>query len=88
MHVPSEHQKIVGLEFAGDGRRLIVARPRGIVQVWNIDDGREQMAISGRSELEYAAISPDGRSMAWGGDDAIVRVWDITVEKTGQESTP
>jgi WD40 repeat protein len=88
MRLPSENQRVVALEFAGDGRRLIGVGPRGLIQVWNVEDGRQQAALRGHSDLECATISPDGRSVAWGGDDSIVRVWDLNrlVPIAGPES--
>jgi WD40 repeat protein len=53
------------------------ARPRGGIQLWKLADQREQATIKGHSNVDCAAISPNGRFVARGGDDAIVRVWDL-----------
>ena len=78
MELPTDHQYIIALEFSADGRRLIAVRPKGVIQLWNLDDRRGLATIKGRSDFDYcAAISPNRRFVARVGEDGIVRVWDL-----------
>jgi WD40 repeat protein len=74
--LPTQNQYIIALEFSSDGQNLIVARPKGVIQIWNLADGRELATIRGNPNLACAAISPGGRIVARG-EDVMVKVWDL-----------
>jgi WD40 repeat protein len=76
--VSTEGQNVSALEFSADRQTLIVAIPTAVLQLSNVADGRKEATVKGQSSLDCcAAISPSSRYVARGGDDAIVRVWDL-----------
>ena len=69
--------------FAPDGRRLIVAT-KASVDVWDVLTGEELSAPTGKpllggghkGDVLCAAISPDGKTIASGGADTTILLWD------------
>jgi WD40 repeat protein len=49
--------------------------------VWNVETGAQLMAIGGHSDSVHAiAVHPNGQSIASGGRDLSVRLWDLSFE--------
>lgn len=82
------HEECVGTTAVGlsaDGRRLAVASwvqgPEPVrLQVWDVDRGQPivRCVDRGFDQTVYAlAFSPDGRTVATGGDNGILRVWEV-----------
>jgi WD40 repeat protein len=87
------HQDFVrALAFSPEGRRLASASMDKSIRVWNLDEGKEALALKPEGFVFYAdsgpvtapirlpatavAFSPDGKSVATGGADRVVRLWD------------
>src|SRR5262249_49573249 len=80
--IGTEDNFIKAAGFALDGRTLIVARRGGIVQLWDLAAGHETERWRIHSDNHRVALSSDGRFVASGGSDAMVRVWDLTSSLT------
>jgi WD40 repeat protein/serine/threonine protein kinase len=66
---------IFSLGFSRDGRRLVAASIRGFVKVWDVATRKELATF--RGNLGTAAISPDGRQVAWTREGGLVEVRDV-----------
>jgi RNA polymerase sigma factor (sigma-70 family) len=54
-----------------------------LIQLWDVATGKEIRRISlGKSRINDAALTPDGKTMATAGNDKTIRLWDIA---TGRE---
>jgi RNA polymerase sigma factor (sigma-70 family) len=72
---PEEIDAIYGLAFAPDGRRLVTAAYGNPgIRLWDLATGKELRRRDGAGDV---AFSPDGRTLATGGDDHNIHLCDV-----------
>jgi WD40 repeat protein len=76
--IGAEDNFVKSMGFAPDGQTLIVARRRGIVQLWDVAAGHEMARYRIHSDNNRMALSSDGRLVASGDSDGMLRVWNLT----------
>jgi WD40 repeat protein len=61
-----------------DGHRCLSAGDDCILQLWDLDGGRQLQTFEGHTEsVTHIAITPDGKKAVSGGWDKTLRVWDL-----------
>ncbi|HJT78135.1 MAG TPA: WD40 repeat domain-containing protein, partial [Gemmataceae bacterium] len=84
------------LVFTPDGKRVIgTAWGDGPIRVWDPATGKELAALGRLTQgggAKCLALAPDGKLLATGGMDKVIRLWDIAAHKevgrlTGQEGS-
>jgi eukaryotic-like serine/threonine-protein kinase len=68
-----------------DGQTLAVLMGGGGVHVQNVADGATRMVNLPPGHVYALAFSPDGTSLAIGGADRVVRIWDVIKGETVRE---
>jgi WD40 repeat protein len=67
------------LAFTPDGRRLVSAGARGLLNVWDTATGKLLASQdTHQGALQDLAISPDGRLFATAGDSRTIKFWDAS----------
>ncbi len=71
------HQKqVTRLVFVGKTNTFLTASGDQAVKLWNIDNGGNQKNFAGGGDYLYAvAASPDGKLVATGGEEGVVRLY-------------
>ena len=79
-------EMVQALAFRNNGRELAVAEGTphgpGAVKLFDIQSGQTAAAFAEPKDVTYClAFSPDGKLLAGGGVDAVLRVWNVAEKK-------
>jgi WD40 repeat protein len=80
--VPSGSDQVTAAAVSPDGAFIAVARNSGAVALWPTSGGTPVDMAGHNGGAWTVGFSPDGRYLASGGADALVKVWDV---QTGLE---
>ena len=69
---------VLAVDFSPDGKLIYAAWGNNVI-AWQLSDGREVRRFPGGGhEINTVAVSPDGKLMATGDVDNLVKVWDTS----------
>jgi len=69
---------ITSLAFTPDGEGLLAGDEHGTVTLWNVFTHRELKDFSAHQGwVKGLAVSSEGRTLVTGGNDGLIRVWDM-----------
>ncbi len=74
--IPAHDYDAWSVSFGNGGKWVASAGPDG-VKVWDVDTGKEVFAYRGPRAFHVVRFGPDGTTLAAGGRDGTVRVWDV-----------
>jgi WD40 repeat protein/poly(3-hydroxybutyrate) depolymerase len=87
--VPAPKLSVRHIDFTPDSKWLLGPGPDGLVEVRNARTGQERQPGQGhRGPVWTVAVSPDGRTIASGGADRTIRLWDLAGWKPGDPQPP
>lgn len=91
--IRAHHQRLYDVNFAADGKRFITASFDTTASVWETDSKQEIAKLNRRplattltrvatlpahhGGTSFVAFTPDGVTMATGGNDNVIRIWDM-----------
>jgi WD40 repeat protein len=73
-------ERVLGLHFAPDGRRLLTPAADGTTTLWDVSTSpaRAVARLAGQEgPARFALFLPDGRTAVAGGEDRAIRLWDV-----------
>jgi serine/threonine protein kinase len=84
-------QQFFGLAFSPDSKWLVTADAKlsGDITVWDVGTGKLDGVLTGHtSGLWGLSFSPDGKTLASGGRDKVVRLWDFAARREVGQIVP
>jgi WD40 repeat protein len=92
---PVQSVEFTCLAFSPDGHTLLAGAQRGTtdlgaIAAWAVDTGKLLTVVwAHRGGVTSLSVTPDGKSVASGGNDGLVQLWDMDgLVKPGPEQTP
>ena len=74
--ITSNQKQATRLQFAGKSSVFLLCAGDGSAKLWNAENANQQKSFdSGKEYLHAAAVSPDGKLVATGGEEGIVRLF-------------
>jgi WD40 repeat protein len=69
-----------GLAISADGRQALSGGPSGLVHLWDLESGKEIIALKGHDPAKHHGVNdvvflPGGRTALSVGGDAAIRLW-------------
>lgn len=78
---------VTSLAFSPDGKRLAIVGERNVgedktttytaIRLWDVTSGRELRARKGNFSAVSVSLSPDGRTLASGGNGSNIKLWNV-----------
>jgi WD40 repeat protein len=85
--IPAHDKVVDALAFSPDGKRLASGSDDGRVKFWDVTTPGPTLSniiyapavdrMPPPGPINAVAFSPDGKTLAWGGDNTQVRLWDV-----------
>jgi len=76
--IAAYNKKIFWADFSPDGRRVVSVGEDQLVHVFDVQIGKEIVALAGHENTIYkAAFTPDGYLVISASEDGTIRIWDI-----------
>jgi WD40 repeat protein len=77
---PREHDRtywVQSVALSGDGRLLAAGKQWGPLQLWRVTESGFQELTIPAAPADLVALSPDGRTLAFSGDNPDIHLWDL-----------
>ena len=88
-------QRVYSVAFSPDGKTLASGSDDNTIRLWNVDTGETERILTGHAGefegvdnghssvegVKSVAFSPDGKTLASGGGDNVIHLWDIRTGK-------
>ena len=76
----SNIDELSSLAFSPDGRSLAAGTLSGVIELWDVPEGRRTRSLHGHTgRVTSMAFSPQGNRLVSGSEDATVRLWNLSV---------
>jgi WD40 repeat protein len=90
--IEAEGRRIRAIAFSPDGKWIATAGNSSHVNIYDVATGQPVMTLDVRPAKEYTLVFLDGRRLATGGTDNMIRIWDlesrmVTTELAGHTGT-
>lgn len=83
---PAHHGSIRAVSVSPDGKMIASAGNDGMVRIWNAEDGKNVLELSGHDCHVYnCAFHPDGKSLVSADLKGVVKHWEIPTGKLVRE---